>query len=322
MQHFINAFRLASQCYPNPSQLRKRVSLILKLHFAFPRLTRELEAFFDTNELRRFIFNLPEFKTNIYKQQTHPCLYRNSTHKSRIKYLKEHFQFLEQTHSYQSIKKIYQDKFKPFSIKVGLNDLAINLSYAGHILREGMLSLTVSFNSSTICRLTFWFSIVDGKKSLVIGCLQGKRNALDDYKEFTKSLFGIRPQNMAIIALRIYAARLGIEQILTFPKKSLYSKGISKDSCLDILWTEQGKQVLLTKPFIKINSDNARVKITDIPTHKRSLYKNRYAFLDKLEAEMSSYLNTHTLLKYSEADLAQTSVQQKLLASSPITVTP
>ena len=322
MRYFIDAFRLARQCYPKPSQLRKRISLILKLHFAFPHLTRELEDFFSANEIRQFLIGLPEFRPNLYKQQTHSWLHRNSTHDKRIKFLKEHFQFLEQTHNHYSIKQIYQDKFKPFSIKAVADDLAIKLTYSGHILRDGMLSLTFSFNSSTICRLTFWFSIADGKKSLVIGSLQGKRNGLNEFKAFTKSFFGIRPQNMAIIVLRIYAAELGIEQVLTLPRQQLYSKGISKDSYLDDLWTEQGKQLLLNTPYIKISSFTTRKAITDVPTHKRSLYKKRYAFLDRLEAEMSSFLNTHTLQKYSEADFAQTSVQKKLPASLPIIVTP
>ena len=321
MKYFFDAFRLANQCHPKPSQLRKRISLILKLHFAFPHLIREVEGFFSANEIRQFLFALPEFRPEIYKQQTHSWLYRNSTHDKRIKYLKDHFQFLEQTHNHYSIKQIYMDKFTHFSIKVGPNNLAINLRYAGHILREGMLSLTVDFNSSTICRLTFWFSIIDGKKSLVIGCLQGKGNALDDFKEFTKTLFGIRPQNMAIIALRIYAASLGIEQILTFPKKRLHSKRISKDSHLDDLWTEQGKQPL-NAMYIKISSITIRKTITNVSTHKRSLYKKRYAFLDNLEAEFLVFLNKHTLHEYSEANLAQSIAQQKLQASLPIIVTP
>lgn len=295
MKNFIKGFGLAYECYPKFSQLRKRANLLFKLHFIFPSLTREIETFFKTNEIRSSIFKLPEFRANIYKQQTHRSLFRNSTYKERLNHLNDHFTFLEKTHSHYGIKKIHYVEQPPVFVSNNENKLGINLSFKTHIIREGFLSLTIQQNDSVLCRLTFWFASINGQSTICIGSLQGKRNALAEFKGFTKTFYGIRPQNMALIALRIYAKALGINQILTFPKERLYSKSISNDSCLDSLWFEQGAVGVANTPFIKLSSNTIRKPLHEIEAKKRSLYKKRYAFLDELDHKLYSYFCTHLL---------------------------
>lgn len=286
------SYSVAKQCYENRQSLKKRISLALKLCLVFPKLAGEIESFFSATPARQFIMNLPGFRTCIYKQQVHRCFYRGSKHTERINFLKEHFQLLERYYCEPRLKEFYTASAAPLTICHGIAQVSFSIQYQHHISREGLLSLLLKINGIGLCRISFWITELNGRHTLCIGALQGGKDVIDEIREFTKLFWGIRPQIMALIALRMFAKSLNIQQIFTFSKKHLYSKKIAEKNTIDTLWDTQGATAIPASPFIKLELITPRKKLTDVPTHKRSLYKKRYAFLDNLEPILNTYFGS------------------------------
>lgn len=249
-----------------------------------------VEEFFSKNSLRSFIWKTPGFRADIYKQQIRRCFYRGSTSAQRKYFLLSHFSFLENSHSEDCIRKFYTKSFSPIEFVESENCLSFSIKYEKFVEREGLLLLLVEINGITLYKIYFWFMEDNFLPTLCIGAFQGGKNNLDINRVFTKEFWGLRPQNMAISALRWYAQALGIKQIYTFPKDKFWNKKIVDQTGLDEFWLEQGATPVAKTPFVRLDMDIPHKDISDVPTRKRSMYKKRYDFLDRLRNSLFEQL--------------------------------
>lgn len=289
----VNSFRdcyvAANACYPTTKNhtLQKRLKFSLRLFYGYRATVKNVEAFFAATFMRRHIMELPEFRERIYIQQVRPGFYRNSTSAYRANFLQSHFQFLERTHKEDVVKDIYGQSLRPFMIQTAGGTLSIDIGFHYSIVNEGLLRLSVAIDYVDLYRITFWFMDHHGTPTLCIGALQGGNDTLDANRAFTKEFSGLRPQNMAMAALRWYAQIAGVRQIYTFPKHRLWSTRIAKQTDLDQFWQEQGAMPVEQTPFIELALSMPRKELPDIPTRKRSTYKKRYEFLDRLHSQLA-----------------------------------
>ena len=133
----------------------------------------------------------------------------------------------------------------------------------------------------------------NGIPTLCIGTLQGGKATLETNRIFTKEFWGLRPQNMALTALRWYARTIGIEQIFSIPADKLWSKKIKDRAAIAEFLQEQGATLVVNSPFVKLKLENIQKDLSDIPTRKRSMYKKRYEFLDRLQTKFTTQIQTY-----------------------------
>ena len=288
--NFRDCYELAQDIYPREKYrtFRKRLSFAVRLFFHYRPTIKALDAFFAETPLRNFIFSQPGFKENICIQQARSSFYRTSKREERLAFLLSHTRFLENTHQEETIKGIYSRSLPPIVMQEGEHTLLFKLSYENVISREGLLLLSVEMDGTVLYKITFWLMEYIGVYTLCVGALQGGKDTLETNRLFTKEFWGLRPQNMAMMALRWYAKSLGVEQILTFPRQALWSRKISRQTALDDFWQEQGAISVAKTPFIKLDSHIPHKDISEIATRKRSMYKKRYEFLDRLEPVLTS----------------------------------
>ncbi len=288
MVSFQKCYEVASACIPTAKKrvFLKRLNFAVRFFFIHSSLIELVETFFSENLLRRSIIGIPGFRENIYKQQIRNCFYRDSTSAHRRHFLQSHFVFLEKTHTEESISKIYTDSLPPLVFLEGDNRLSFHISYEKFVEREGLLLLVVKMNDITLYRIYFWLTQYNDLPTLCVGALQGGKNTLEINREFTKEFWGLRPQNLAFTVLRWYAKSMGIQQLYTFPREKLWNSKIVEQTALDEFWQEQGATPVANTPFIKLELNIPHKDISDIPTRKRSMYKKRYDFLDRLGAEI------------------------------------
>ncbi len=295
---FIRYCQIAKDSIPRKKKhtLFRELRFASRLYFTNHHLPERVDSFFGASPTRQFLIAQPGFKANLFRQQVRSCFYVKSSSKDRWHFAKSHFTFLENTHTQNTIEKLYGDQAIAFSIPHADTELTFSLDYEHIITREGFLRLTMSFNGTELYKITFWFSYFNGEPSLCIGALQGGQNTLEENRLFTKTFFGVRPQNMALAALRLYAKVLNIKLLLTFPKEKMWrTTRIAELTEINEFWHEQGAVPIRNTPFLQIDTELARKDLNDVASKKRSMYRHRYAFLDHLDNYLMSEIKGNLL---------------------------
>lgn len=285
---------MANECLPHKSIFEK-LRFAIRLYITNPNLPDSIADFFSKNSTRRFVFSQTGFKAHLVRQQVRSCFYLGSTAEERWHFATSHFSFLEKNHTSDFVKHIYAKR--PLTLlesQIKDTKLKITLDYADVIAREGFLRLSVSMTDIDLYTITFWFSSLGETPCLYIGALQGGKNTLEENRLFTKTFYGIRPQNMAMLALRFYAKATGVKTLLSFPKEKMRCfKKIAAFTDINEFWQEQGATQLPNTPFLKIATELDRKPLHEIASKKRSMYKQRYELLDQLEADLISEIKAH-----------------------------
>jgi uncharacterized protein VirK/YbjX len=254
-------------------------------------LRENIDLFFAASSARRRVMAVPEFRSKIYVQQLRESFHRGSTQTNRLHFIQSHFRLLERTHREGVIESMYASALTPFLCRELDSNICLRIEHAKNSTREGLLQLVLVVDDVRLYKVVFWFGYVDGMPALCIGALQGGVDSLHANREFTKKFWGLRPQNMALIALRCYARAAGITRIHALPKHLAMSRRIAATTDLDALWKEQGAQPVANSPFLALSLDMPRKDHTDIPARKRGMYRKRYDFLDRFERRIFDYLD-------------------------------
>ena len=265
------------------------------------KLIAELLTFFKTTILRREIV------------LTHPCIlqqsarqwfYYNSTMQERVSILQDHFLFLENRLSNAALHQLYLGEgISLWNQEYKNNTLAIKLHFNHNYRKEGLLAITLNLGEERVYLMTFWIAPnKDNENILWIGALQGLRGHLQTNKDLTKHFFGYRPQNFTLHALRTIAQQLGIQSIYAVSNHGFQaSHHISAKRRLktsyDHFWEETQGTLCDDSRFFSLPIVESRKTLDEIPSHKRNLYRKRFAMLDTIEAEITQTLAPYLLNK-------------------------
>jgi uncharacterized protein len=263
------------------------------------KLIAELLNFFKTTKLRREIV------------LTHPCIlqqsarewfYYKSTIRERINILQEHFLFLENRLSDTALHHLYLGEGISLWSQEHKNDtLSIKLHFNHNYRKEGLLAITLNLGESRIYLMTFWIAPnKNGANTLWIGALQGLRGHLQTNRDLTKQFFGYRPQNFTLSALRTIAQQFGIQSISAVSNHGFQaSHHISAKRRLktsyDDFWVETQGTISDDSRFFNLPIAETRKTIDEVPSHKRNLYRKRFAMLDTIDAEIIKTLEPYLL---------------------------
>lgn len=132
--------------------------------------------------------------------------------------------------------------------------------------------------------------------NLLIASIQGSRegNAIEEMKNLTKKLFGLRPPSFLIEVLKILTKVFDCNQTLgIFPSLQIRStKGVKKGFYADYhkIWTESyGKAIKISNHWY-YNLAHKQKSLEEISSNKRSMYKKRFEMFKQLEELLNAKL--------------------------------
>lgn len=292
--HDLNLFMHQQQNRDDPSWHSFLLKYWRKLFFTSQalihhKLISELFTFFKPITLRDIALSHP----CILQQAVRQWFYYNSTMRERVNILQGHFLFLENRLSSNALQHIYLGKGILLWCQEYKNDkLSLMLHFNHNYRKEGLLAITLKLGEKRIYLLTFWINpSKDGKNALWIGALQGAKGDLQINRDLTKHFFGYRPQNLILFALRTIAQQLEIKLIYAvsnhgFQASHHISAKRRLKTSFDDFWKETQGKICDDSRFFKLPVKEVRKSIDEVSSHKRNLYRKRFAMLDVISAEI------------------------------------
>lgn len=289
-------------------QLGKKVFATRKFLTFWHIIVFMIRAFFNSKEVQTLekFFQEKPFRQDMVKtypiffaQLTRKFFYKNSTMAERLDIITQTVLTMESKFTEQALRQIYFDGgIRLWSEEYKQQILSLDLLYRDSERREGLLTLALRINGKNVYHVNFWFLIKNYQTALYIGALQGSRDGLDINKELTKRFFGYRPKNLIIYALRIVAQRLAIQDIYTISDYGFYANNHWRlnrklKTSLDQFWQETEGSLCQDPRFYSLPVVESRKRIEDVASHKRSLYRKRFAMMDTLEADINNALVPH-----------------------------
>jgi uncharacterized protein VirK/YbjX len=158
------------------------------------------------------------------------------------------------------------------------------------LIREGHLTLSIFVDDFRALSASFSMSESD----LFIGGVQGRHaaNILALYRDLTKTFYGLRPRDLLLEGLRLFALRAGLERTFAVADefkvcthRYFMRKQVARN--LDEIWEDRGGR-RAAESFYELPCTFSRRPIELISAKKRSLYRKRYTMLDEL-ADRSAF---------------------------------
>jgi len=284
----INSYNLGKQIIDCQKLINyRRVWVFVLRSLWHYRETKALEIFFESDPLYKQIINK---YPDIFLQLTRQVLYKNSTTAERCRNIIYHFSVLKTQLTNQAIQKIYlENGIQLWHEQLKEQSLSANLFFSTSEIRDGMMTLIFRCNDSRVYHVNFWLAFnKENNLSLYIGALQGSRGALPIYKDLTKMFFGYRPKNIILYTLQLFAQCLSVNEIKAvsnygFQANNHFFRWNRKlKTSLDSFWIESGGTLTEDKRFYSLPVQEKRKSMEEIASHKRNLYRKRFAILDKI----------------------------------------
>jgi uncharacterized protein VirK/YbjX len=232
-------------------------------------------------------FVLDRFPRKYYKFH-HPYLYSVASQQEKIDFSIGHAQFLSSL-SLDFCTKIYDagDILIDFS-SVGL-DISLMISHSEQFEKEG--EITISLIDDADKKRIFSLTGAFFNGGFYIGGLQGRSNAEEQFKHFTKTTFGMRPHNMIAFCTMAICQSLSIDRIYGVTNKThIYqSKENTKQRVqfdYNVFWTELQAELDESQHWFVLKTQYPQKDLSLIPSKKRSQYKKRYLLLDSIKTEI------------------------------------
>ncbi|CAG9298260.1 VirK/YbjX family protein [Celerinatantimonas diazotrophica] len=222
-----------------------------------------------------------------------PFIHVGLNKKATLEWLNDHYHWLEQTFTAQTRETIYLDEVVLAQLDKDEQHYLVTLSFDGKARKEGELTLSLKDTQNNVYYLLA-FTYHAG--SFYIGCIQGSTNDNGFSHQFTKTFYGMRPKSFMVITLQLLAQQLEIKSLYAvkneahiYNAKRYHGKAQRFNLNYDQLW-EELEGVSADEWFFQLPVATSRRPIEEIKRSRRKTYRERYAWLDHYEDELSSAL--------------------------------
>lgn len=245
----------------------------------------------------------------LYELMSRTFLYKDSTPKSRLKDVCEHFDYLDKIFTSEAIQSIYIDEqdFDYYDKNRGIllfSDESLNINARLYFepgqRKEGLMTILLQLESQGIYHANIRYAKgLEGEDSLIIGTIQGYKDGLENAKYITKKMFGYRPKNFIVFLCRQLAIYSKVRSIYAISDEGFYANNHlirghkSKVAELNPVWEESGGKLCSDKRFYNIPLEEVRKSIEEIKSQKRSQYRKRYDLLDQYAEEVQENLKPY-----------------------------
>ena len=260
-----------------------------------PKRMERVQKFFAQNELLRQIAEEFPF---VYEQVTRAFFYHRSTFDERIKLVEEHFEFMTQRLTAEFLLRLYGDE------KILLwqrDEMRLMLWMNEGQRKEGLASVILMLaEGAPVYQIMFWIARDSaGEFSMWIGAMQGPNveDARELIKTLTKKCHAYRTKNLILYAAQAVARALGLKKIYAVTNAGYYANNhIRVDRKLKTsfsdFWLECGGAPTDDERFFSLPLVETRKTVEEIPSHKRAVYRKRFALLDGIDAAVLQTLDS------------------------------
>ena len=186
-------------------------------------------------------------------------------------------------------------------------NLRVVLDQPKWLMRDGLFAINLFLLENRIYSLVFSFGFEENKIIAYIGGIQGVdvEGILDDYKDLTKALHGMRPRDFLVELFRIFCRCVGVTKIygVDDTKRHLRSRyfGTKKSEKLFLnyndVWMERGG-VPSNEDFFALSIEAPLKNLDEVPSKKRAMYRRRYELLQSVEDRMQVSLKAHVTSQF------------------------
>ena len=164
--------------------------------------------------------------------------------------------------------------------------------------REGELALSLFVDEARVYCLAFLLGRVEESRIAMIGAIQGRNlEAINDvYHTLTKKLHGARPRDFLITVFQMLSQEAGIQRVLGIRDEYRHHrhayfgnhKDLSKGADYNEIWADRGG-VAVAGGFMEIPAGPSFRPESEIPTRKRSMYRQRYELYQRIIADIGRF---------------------------------
>lgn len=276
-------------------ELRRMLVFVLRCI----RLRKEVDSLLDFFHADTRKEKIIEEVPCIIEQVTRSFFYNASTPQERLKLIQEHFDFCLNNFIDTALNDIYVNKkMVIWEGEYKEQPLTLDLHFDPGERKEGLLTLSLSLNKTMVYQITFWFAEnAKGEPVICLGALQGMNGGSKLIKGLTKHFHGYRTKNLILYALRVLAQSLGIKEILAVSNEGFYANNHLRldrklKTDLNAFWLETGGEASADNRFYKLPVTEPRKSMEEVVSHKRSLYRKRFAALDALAESLAANLKS------------------------------
>jgi uncharacterized protein VirK/YbjX len=169
----------------------------------------------------------------------------------------------------------------------GKSGTAYGLELHGNALqcREGESLLYLRAQGAILYRAAFTLLFDNGRPAIHIGVVQGQRSddAADAVRRATRELYGCRPKNLLVSALRALGHDFGCDCCIGIADANrVLAKGAQNtgDGQYDAMWTEIGAERRTDGDFVMPCTDIVDTSLADVPSKKRAEVRRKFALLE------------------------------------------
>ena len=211
----------------------------------------------------------------------------------RLQRIDEHFRMIEKL---DSVLDFPVNGMLPL---LDLEDIATNLRVVldqpKWFMREGLFVINLFMKDVRIYSLAFSLAFEKGEVVTHVGAIQGADvdGILDDYKNLTKVLHGMRPRDFLVESFRIFCRCTGVTRIYAVNDAKRHHRssyfGSEKSGKLLLnyndIWVERGG-VPDGEDFYVFSIETPMRNLDEVPSKKRAMYRRRYKLLQLIEERM------------------------------------
>lgn len=248
-------------------------------------LARSLEHIDRQSPLGRLLAERPETVGNLV--WPYQCAAWDA--KTRFERISGHLDALEKL---PGLKVADDEKIVFADLSLLSDDTFVMIDYSPWLAREG--HLTLSLFKGDFRAFTIAFSLFNWPETeLFIGGIQGRNDdrILGLYRDLTKEFHGVRPRDLILELLRLFALRIGVRRIYAvadaykISRHPYFGKKGTLGLDYDEVWLERGGE-RVAETHYQLPLAGTRRDLNEVAAKKRSMYRRRYEMFDQLEASL------------------------------------
>ena len=289
---FVRLYRLGKSLHPEitPRDIKKRVT-ILGLWASHHKDVRWWFEISDNPLLGQALERFREMHGVVYW----PYIHSAWQVRQRLNAVDQHYRLLGGRATI--IAHAIGSELELASLGDHFDGLRIVIDKAEWFVREGEVVLNLFVVDQRLLSVAFTLGMEAGRRVAYVGAIQGSNapGTLDVFRNVTHALYGMRPRDLLMTALKLLCMEIAVEGMLAVSDAarvhySSYFGGGRKDKLLlkyDEVWVEHGG-ARLESGFFEIPLRMSHREPRDVPTRKRAAYRRRYAMLDKLAFDVAA----------------------------------
>ena len=297
----LEILKTASACYPGfgPGAVKLKAVLCANA-LANPSQARNLLAPSPGSSLANLLRRRPEARGVL----VWPFQCSDWSVKQRLDRFLEHYRLADE------LDEKYQfgvgDKLQLLDLSEQSRGVCVILDQPSWFMREGGYTLNLFLDDFRAYSIAFaLFEPKPGDLALYVGGIQGRdrEEVLDIYRAMTKAFHGMRPRDLLIENLRLFAKSIGATQIICVGEERRHHRhhffgGKAKmGSAYDPIWEDRGGVRMADGDFDLPLTRPAK-PLESVPAKKRSLYRKRYEFLEQIGAVAERQYQAATAVRF------------------------